>query len=481
VKRIKNKRNSVKHTKNKTGIIIIAAIILVALIILFYALHQSSSVMIESNTNTTLGPTAEPPVYQYDLTPLHTYFVNITIPQINISVGQAIYATPTIYRGSLLVSTMGNETDLNNSRYDLTYGELIRINLSTGKIIWRTKFPDQIMSQPITVGNKIIVAMGNNAEVPPQYYNTYDGMYAVDFNTGDIIWNITTDITNMPTPAYYKGTIVEPNEGEVMLINANTGAYEKVIQTFLPDTLSSPAVINGTAYFGTCEASAYGFNASNFEKKHVQTDCRFFALNITNGSIIWSTKFPYAGGGLNDVSPAYWKGEIITGYLFESDYTDPVMVAMNATNGKVLWEFNTENATNVTEPKIAPCIPYWYNQNSISPITVVNGIAYLDSNYLGELVAVNATTGKYLWAINTGQTESNPNTFGNGKYLIIANDWGNMFIINSTSGKLINTFCTHVPHLENEVVVTRNSVILAGMNGDIVSYPLDQLLNITRG
>ena len=102
MKRTKNKRNSVKHTKNKTWTIIIAATLLVALIILFYALYQSGSVMIESNTNTTLGSTAEPPVYQYDLTPLHTYFVNITIPQINISVGQAIYATPTIYKLSLI-------------------------------------------------------------------------------------------------------------------------------------------------------------------------------------------------------------------------------------------------------------------------------------------------------------------------------------------------------------------------------------------
>ena len=93
---------------------------------------------------------------------------------------------------------------------------------------------------------------------------------------------------------------------------------------------------------------------------------------------------------------------------------------------------------------------------------------------------MNATTGKYLWAVYTGQTESNPNVF-DGKYLIIVNDWGNMFIINSTNGRVINTFCTHIPHLENEVVITRNSAILAGMNGDIVSYPLSQLLNGTTG
>ena len=475
---ISEKEKALKHHKNKKSIITIVIVLLAAFLFGVYALHQSKSV-IENNTNANL-PLMTPPVHQYDLTPLHTYFVNITIPQINISVGQAIYATPTLYKGSLLVSTMGNETDLNNSRYDRTYGELIRINLSTGKIIWRTKFPNQIMSQPITVGDMIIVAMGNNYEVPPQYFNNHNGMYAVDFNTGKIIWNITTQITNMPTPAYYKGTIVEPNEGYVMLINASSGAIEKEMWLGAPDTLSAPTVVNGIAYFGTCEASVYGFNASNFEQKNVQTDCRFLALNITNGSIVWSTKFPYAGAGLNDVSPAYWNGEIITGYLFKSDYEDPVMVAMNATNGKILWEFNTENATNITRPNITPCIPYWYNQNTISPITVVDGIAYLDSNYNATLIAVNATTGKYLWAVYTGQTESNPNVF-DGKYLIIVNDWGNMFIINSTNGRVINTICTHIPHLENEVVITRNSAILAGMNGDIVSYPLSRLLNGTTG
>ena len=423
------------------------------------------------------GQNASTTVLEYDGSPTHTYFVNINVGNLSVDVGQAIFATPTIYRGSLLVSTMGNETDLNNSRYDLTYGELFRINLTTGKIVWSIKFPDQIMSQPITVGNIIIVAMGNNLEVPPQYYNTKYGIYAVDFNTGKVLWNDTTQITNMPTPAFYKGVIIEPNEGEINIINVSNGQIVKTIFLGIPDTLSSPMIYNNTAYFGTCEASVYGFNATNFKQKDVETNCWFFALDLRNYSIKWKTHFPYAGGGLNDVSPAYWQGKVITGYLFESDYEDPVMVAMNSSTGKIIWEVNTTQINYTIQPSIPPCIPFWYNQNAISPITVINGTAYFDSNFDGRLVAVNITSGKLEWALSTGgQTESNPNTFYGGKYLIIANDYGDMFVINTTTGNPLNVFCTHIPHLENEVVITNNSAILAGMNGEIKAYPLKSLI-----
>ncbi|MGC9205353.1 MAG: PQQ-binding-like beta-propeller repeat protein, partial [Candidatus Micrarchaeia archaeon] len=114
-----------------------------------------------------------------------------------------------------------------------------------------------------------------------------------------------------------------------------------------------------------------------------------------------------------------------------------------------------------------------FTENSISPITVWHGIAFADSNFLGWLFAINITTGKPLWSVNTGQCESNPNIY-NGT-LVIANDNGVMYVVNATTGQIINETSIGIPHLENEFIITKNYAIIGGLNGIIKSIPISAL------
>ena len=116
-----------------------------------------------------------------------------------------------------------------------------------------------------------------------------------------------------------------------------------------------------------------------------------------------------------------------------------------------------------------------YTQNTLSPITLWNGTAYSDSNYLGYLFAVNVSTGKVLWATQTGQEEGNPNVFF-GHYLITITDGGMMMILNATNGNVINQKYIGLPHLASEPIITRNYAILSGMNGRIFTVPLKSLI-----
>ncbi|MHB1830267.1 MAG: outer membrane protein assembly factor BamB family protein, partial [Candidatus Micrarchaeaceae archaeon] len=168
-------------------------------------------------------------VLQYDGGPTHTYIINSSTPQINISVDGGIYGTPTIYDGVIYVTTMGNLTELQNNRYDLTRGTVSAIDLNTSTVLWSDTFPNQIMTQPITAGNLIIVGMSNNGEVPAQYYNNLGGMIGIDIKTGMVMWNVSNGLntptgTDLTTPAYYKGLIIEPGMGTVIIYNASTGA-----------------------------------------------------------------------------------------------------------------------------------------------------------------------------------------------------------------------------------------------------------------
>ncbi len=458
-----------------------AVVIAVALLLAFAVAISSPSPRVTATSGVGYR------VLQYDGGPTHTYLINNHTPSINLSVGGAIYGTPTIYDGVIYVTTMGNLTELQDSRYDLTRGTVSAISLDTGATLWRDTFPNQIMTQPITAGNLIIVGMSNNGEVPSKYYNNIEGMIGIDARTGMVVWNVSNG-SNSPTgpdlttPAYYKGLIIEPGMGTAVIYNASTGAVVNTIVTGIPDILSSPLMEGGIAYFGAGYATAYGFNS--FSKNlsgvpmNITSDERFFAVNVTAGKIVWQRRFVNAGTGLNDACAAFANGTIVTAYLYQSDYTDPIVVGLNSSTGNVLWQINETryiDTNKVVNSSAAESYGLNYTQNSISPITVWNGTAYLDSNYIGVLFAVNISRGKVLWATQTGQDESNPNIFF-GHYLITVNDGGFLMIINSTNGQIVNESYIGMPHLAAEPIITQNYAILAGMNGRIISLPLKALI-----
>ena len=117
--------------------------------------------------------------------------------------------------------------------------------------------------------------------------------------------------------------------------------------------LSSPAVVNGVAYFGSADHNAY-------------------ALNATTGALLWS----FLTGGSVNSSPAVLNGVV---YIGSEDHN---VYALNARTGAKVWSFNTGQA-GITSPAIA------------------NGVVYVgaerdDTN--NNFFALNATTGALLWS-----------------------------------------------------------------------------------
>jgi outer membrane protein assembly factor BamB len=352
---------------------ILITIVIAFILILFLFISSIKGIQKGSQSLNIVGSSnlsSQPPVYQLDGNIYHTYFANITIKPININVSEAIFATPTIYNGKLFVTTFGLFKYLDSQRYDLSNGSVISIDLNNSEIIWRHNFPDQIMTQPLTVGNMIIVAMGNNLEAPVKYWNYNYSIIALNITNGDIIWQYKTPFTQIATPAYFNGEIIEPamGGGGAIILNATTGNYITTIFTGTPTTLSSPLVVNGTAYFGGGSAN---FSGGNFSRPQ---DFSFVAVNLTTDTIKWQLNFTHAGGGVNDVTPAFWHGTVVTGYLYESVYGNPVIVGINSSTGKILWEVNENQVLNETAVPNQPLQPIGtpinFTENSISPITV---------------------------------------------------------------------------------------------------------------
>ncbi|MDE1822811.1 MAG: PQQ-binding-like beta-propeller repeat protein [Candidatus Micrarchaeota archaeon] len=415
------------------------------------------------------GSNAGGNIYQYDYNSSHVYYVDTNVSYLDMNVGSAIIGTPTLYNGNLIITTMGNLYVLERARYDLARGGLMSINMSTGRINWQREFPNQIMGQPIVVDNVIYIGEGNNAEVPkPEYLNEVNGMFAINATTGETIWNFSTDGPEMPTPAFYNGNLIEPATGWAMIINASSGTVLHSTYIHVPDILSSPLLVDGVAYFG---AGSRGANGSG-------NDYRFMAMNATNGNLLWTLPLEqWALGGINDVCAAFWKGTVVTGYLYKSDYDNPTIIGVNASTGKILWFVNE---TSLPKPEPVSNLTMMaqrtnFTENTMSPITILDGVAFADSNFYGVLFAINVSDGKVLWTFNTGPSEANPTVFG-GHYLAIVNDNGIVYSIDANDGKLIRTIDTGGPHLSSEMVVTNNYLIMGSMDGRILTIPVNSLL-----
>ncbi|MGC8628977.1 MAG: PQQ-binding-like beta-propeller repeat protein [Candidatus Micrarchaeia archaeon] len=462
---------------------LLAAILIAAAFTYFYLRTSSQNVSSYSLGSGILTPNASwgnvGAVEQYDGGINHTYFIGENIGNLNVSLNDTIMGPITVYKGYLFVVTAGPYKDQLIADYKKTPGSLAAINAYTGKIAWRDYFPNQIISQPVTVNNTIIVSMSNNEEIPPQnfskYNNEIDRLYAINMANGKIIWQLNLTAPSMLTPAYSNGKLFLPTMYSYLLINESNGKVIKNVTTGLPDTMSSPLLANGTVYFGNGETSMFTSN-------NITGTFRFWAINMSTGNPVWVDNLTQPGGGLNDVTPSIYKGVIVTGYLNHSMYTYPVLIGLNATTGKRIWKVDEtaylkSNKIIIPSPQLISTEPL--TEPTMSAITMNNGVAYSDSNYMGILFAVNATTGKVIWAFLTGQSESNPNIYKGD--LFILNDYGILYVINATTGNMIKEENIGLHHLSNELTITKNNIIVPSLQGKVVTIGLGDLLNDTAG
>jgi outer membrane protein assembly factor BamB len=154
-------------------------------------------------------------------------------------------------------------------------------------------------------------------EFPPIYVagklyfvNNNGTAYALDADSGKVLWERSIGRLNASSPAYSKHRLYIVNlvPGHIVKLDAKTG---KIIwKHSLPGRAeSSPLVIGRTVYFG-CE------------------DGNLYALSTISGNVRWATPL----GGPVKSAPAYYGGTLYVG-----DYGG-YMNAVDAKTGKLKWQ-----------------------------------------------------------------------------------------------------------------------------------------------
>ena len=241
------------------------------------------------------------------------------------------------------------------------------------EVKWKFAAGGYVISSPVVVGATVYIGSTNGQ------------LYALDRATGEKRWSFGTHARIASTPAVANGTAyVLSYDDTLYAIDAATGkarwrfgteGEHRYTATHLhgmlpkheavPDPydvyLSSPAVANGTVYFGSGDSHVY-------------------ALDAETGALRWKHKT----GDVVHSSPAVVNGTVYVGGW------DTFFYALDAATGNVKWTFKTGNDT-VTHNQVG--IP--------SSPAVVAGVVYFGCRD-SHIYAVDAETGKEKWSRGNG-------------------------------------------------------------------------------
>ena len=242
-------------------------------------------------------------------------------------------------------------------------------------------------------------------EFPPIYVggtlyavNNSGTAFALDADTGKVLWERSIGRLNASSPTYYKHRLYIVNlvPGHVVKLDARSGRL--IWKHSLPGRAeSSPLVIDGTLYFG-CEND------------------QLFALSTRNGHVRWATTL----GGPVKSAPAFRRG-----VLYVGDYGGN-MNAVDAKTGAIRWQTGSLGQGFGTSGEFysTPAVAY--------------GRVYAGNND-DRVYSFDQKDGTLAWSYSTGgYVYSGPvvaNTRHTGPTVYIGSFDGNLYALNAKSGE----------------------------------------------
>ncbi len=325
----------------------------------------------------------------------------------------------------------GDFSFIDTANYFQTYGvsnpnyqgSVVKIDNQNGKIVWQTDLPNLVMNTPLVLPeiNKVIVGIGND-----EFFKSHSklirgtgtsGIYALDIETGKILWKFPTVGQRKPTLVYKNNTIYSVGgNGVLYAISASNGKELWSYNYGSYTSQGSLTLVGDNLYFG----GAHPY--------------KLFDFNIKTRKITWSDDLGKSygiNGGLDDTTIAYGNGSLYTvatklvnkkqnkGY----DY----LFKINAKNGDIVWNLN-EGYGLINLPNGA--------QMEGTVPTITNNKVYIGSTTAQKIYAVNSNTGKIIWAKTASGLNNKPFVILN-KFLYYDNGLGDIYVYNRFNGRYL--------------------------------------------
>ena len=238
---------------------------------------------------------------------------------------------------------------------------LIALDVSNGKLLWKTSVPI-FYSTPVAGNGKVFINSGYSA-------------LAFDSTNGNIIWNYTAkDALTSPPTLVNDILYIRGRDANLYALRAENG--EEIWSYRADGGFSSAIVVNGIVFAPCSDRQIYSLNAVSGAKlwSRDTTPPEFAWVNYTS----YSTPFYYDGAIYFTSSSGQ--------HIHNSEVTGPdnckmsgktSVFALDAASGRKLWNYTVNTGV----------LGY--------PVTVKNGIVY--TQYGGSIVGFSALNGALIW------------------------------------------------------------------------------------
>jgi outer membrane protein assembly factor BamB len=312
-----------------------------------------------------------------------------------------------------------------------------------------------------------------------------NGFYALDQETGEVIWSKLT-IKGMSSPALYDGKVlVGAADGRVYCLDAENGnvVWKTMVQPnpWRQSITSSPKVWSHRVFIGTF--NEMGGNAS------------VVSMDIGTGSIIWE----YETASVYASSPAIQDGVLYIGVAGTAvDYGmsfDPPhgLLALSAGNGSLLWMFDTDERV-MSSPVVSKGNIFftswdgnlysvrtdgtleWKREigESTSSPAVLNDVLYVGTGLLGQSGKLLAyqTDGTLLWEYEVdGPIQSSP-AVAEGKIFFSTNELeGQVYCVDAAQNSPIWDYKpSPTNYILSSPVVADGDLFIGSDNGHVYAF-----------
>ena len=300
-------------------------------------------------------------------------------------------------------------------------GVMYALDAKTGKTRWTFDTGMRIVGSPAVSEGVVVFGSAN--------YTIY-GLHA---KTGKQLWHITTNQAVMGAATIHEGiAYIGGGDGRMFAIDIHTGKVKWSFDQLTNYVLTRPLVYNDKLYFGCW-------------------DTHFYALNLTDGSLVWKWN---NGKGNPKLSPASVWPVAANGKIFITA-PDRYFTCLDAETGEQVWRtkqykvretvglsedgktvyskcmWDTVVAMDATthEPvtRWAAHADFGYEHNPAMPLEKEGTLWVSTKN--GLLLGMDAATGKVLWRHKIGNSILNTPLPLSGKECIFTSSEGTITYI----------------------------------------------------
>ena len=270
------------------------------------------------------------------------------------------------------------------------------------------------------------------------YAGSYENfVYALDAETGEVLWKFETESQLTPPPQVANGLVFVNDLGRFNALSASTGDLLWSDESFT----ATSQITDGTVYIPTSprsdDFSVRAVDAVSGEQMwatqmsrswvrlffpltlagkniYVSDDHEVHALDATTGELAWSFRaeaWGFPAGSLVQAPPTASGGKV---YMMLGHST---ALALDEVTGEPLWSY---------EPVVTGIQAY------LRPPVVVDGIWYLVAD---ELHALDAATGQHLWSFDVNYPGDSPVVAAG--MVFVRSIFGSTYALDAANGALL--------------------------------------------